>query len=354
MKILTINPGSTSTKLALFSGTDCLWKAHLAHDKNEISRLTSFASEKEFRKKIILNELAKRGVDLKEINAISARGGLLAPVEGGTYTVNQSMLNDLTSCKHGKHASNFGAVIASELADVAGIPAFIVDPPVVDELEPVAVISGLPEISRRSLFHALNQKAVARVCAQEIGISYEKGSFIVAHMGGGISVGAHRHGRVIDVNNALEGEGPMSPERSGGLPAGALLKLATGGKADPEELMEKITRKGGIHAYLGTNSFTEVLKRAANGDEKAKLIVDAMAYQVAKEIASLSPVLKGKIDAIVLTGGLSESGIFVNLIRERVDFLAKVVTVPQMEEAALAAGALRILGGEEKARAYRG
>jgi butyrate kinase len=263
------------------------------------------------------------------------------------------MIEDLRSGENGVHASNLGAIIANEIATQLGIPSFIVDPVVVDELQPVAIISGIPEIKRKSIFHALNQKAVARRIAQKIGTSYERANFVVAHMGGGITVGAHYHGRVIDVNNGLDGEGPFSPERAGTIPAGDLVSLCFSGKYFASEIMRMIVGRGGLMGYLGTSDAREVEKRIENGDEKAKLIYEAMAYQVAKEIGSYATVLNGQVDGIILTGGLAYGENFVNLIKERIEWIAPVYVVPgENELQALVEGALRVIRGEEEEKTY--
>lgn len=353
MNILVLNPGSTSTRLALYKDELCKWETTLSHLSDNFKSFTSLAGEKKIRKEKIMEELHVRKVDIGNLDAIAARGGLLAPLESGVYTINAAMLKDLEANTYGEHASNLGALLADEIAGLAGIPAFIVDPPVVDEMDEIARVSGLPEIKRKSIFHTLNHKAVARTAAVKLGIQYRDAHFIVAHMGGGISVGAHKNGRVIDVNNALEGEGPMSPGRTGSLPAGDVIRLLLTKKYTCEELMKYITRCGGMYAYLGTADFYEVIKRKEKGDREAELIIRTMAYQVAREIGAMATVLKGRIHAIILTGGLSQSKLFTDLIKERVSFLGKVIVMKSIGEmTALACGALRVLKGEEKALEY--
>jgi len=352
-KILAVNPGSTSTKIAIFEDDKEIFKKKLFHPREELSKFDRIVDQYEFRKEVILQALKEAGFKLEELSAVVGRGGLLRPIPGGTYRVNEAMLHDLRIGLQGEHASNLGGILAYEIAKPYGIPAFIVDPVVVDEMEPIAKISGLPEIERRSIFHALNHKAVARLAAKDLGKKYEEVNLIVVHLGGGISVGVHRKGRVIDVNNALNGDGPFAPERAGGLPVWDAMKLALSGKYTEHELKKKLAGQGGIVAYLGTNDMREVEDRVKSGDEKARLIFEAMAYQVAKEIGADATVLKGDVDAIVLTGGLAYSDMFVGWIKERVSFIAPVLVYPGEDEMrALACGALRVLRGEEQPLEY--
>ena len=352
-KILVINPGSTSTKVALFSDEELVFEEKIGHSNEELAVFSKIIDQYGFRKDIILNFLKEKGIDLSTLAAVVGRGGLLRPLPSGTYRVNEKMLEDLRKGKYGEHASNLGGIIAYGIAEEVSIPAYIVDPVVVDEMEPLARISGMPEIPRISIFHALNQKAIARQAALALGKKYEEANFIVAHLGGGISVGVHCQGKVIDVNNALNGEGPFSPERSGGVPVGALVDLCFSGKFTQEEIRKKITGQGGLVAYLNTNEVREVLKRREQGDEKAKLILEAMAYQVAKEIGAGTTVLKGQVDAIILTGGIAYSPELVNMVKERISFLALILVYPGGEEMlALAKGVLRVLRGEEEEKIY--
>jgi len=353
-KLLIINPGSTSTKIGVFEGEKPLLVETLRHTSEEIGRYPSIYSQFEFRKNVILNVLKNKKFDINELSAVVGRGGLLKSIEGGTYEVNDAMLEDLKVGIQGQHASNLGGIIANEIAKSLNIPAFIVDPVVVDEMEDVARLSGMPEIERKSIFHALNQKAVAKRYAKENGKKYEEVNVIVAHMGGGVSVGAHKQGKVVDVNNALDGEGPFSPERSGGLPIGALIKMCFSGKYTIEEIKKKINGKGGFVAYLNTNDAREIENRASEGDREAKLVFEAMGYQTAKEIGKCAAVLSGKVDAIILTGGIAYSKTMVSYIEERVSFIAPVVVYPGEDELlALAMGALRVLKGEEEAKIYK-
>jgi butyrate kinase len=352
-RILVINPGSTSTKIAVFEGATLRCDKTLRHDESEIGRFASIPDQKDFRMQAIMEFLSGAGIPLSSLSAIVGRGGLLHPIEGGTYAVNEAMLRDLKTGLMGQHASNLGGLLAHELSAQCGAPAFIVDPVVVDELEPVARFSGLPELPRVSIFHALNHKAVARAAAKDLGGTYADFNFIVAHMGGGISVAAHCRGRVIDVNNALNGEGPFSPERSGTLPVGALVKLCFSGTISQKDLEKRIVGKGGVMAYLGTNDMRKVSERIACGDAEAKAVYEAMAYQVAKEIGAMDVVLEGKVDAILLTGGLAYDQNFVGWIERRVRHLAPVRVYPGEEEmTALVGGGLRVLRGEEQPRIY--
>lgn len=355
VKILAINPGSTSTKVALFEDDRELWSDTQRYDVDVIRTFHGVMDQEDFRLGEIRKVLAGHNVKLSDLDAVVGRGGILKPIPGGTYYVNQDMLDDLASCKYGAHASNLGAGLALHLAEEGGHNrAFIVDPVVVDELVPEARISGMPEIKRITIWHALNQKAVARRAAKEMNGKYEDFNMIVAHMGGGISVGAHEKGRVIDVNNALDGEGPFSPERAGSLPVGSLVKLAYSGKYDLHELLGKIVGGGGLVAHLGTSDLREVQKMIDSGNKKAQMVFEALALQISKEIGARSTVLKGKVDTVILTGGLAYSNRLVDLIKQRVSYIAEVRVYPGEDEMkALAEGALRVLTGEEKVCTYK-
>ena len=353
-KLLMINPGSTSTKIGVYEDEKEILVETLRHSSEEIGKFEGIYEQFNFRKDVILNVLKEKNFDINTLDAIVGRGGLLKSIEGGTYAVNEAMLKDLKIGVQGQHASNLGGIIANEIGKTLDIPAFIVDPVVVDEMIDVARISGIPEIERKSIFHALNQKAVAKRYAKEIGKKYEEINLIVAHMGGGISVGAHEAGKVIDVNNALDGDGPFSPERSGGLPVGDLAKMCFSGKYTIDDIKKKINGKGGFVAYLNTNDAKEVIDKAEAGDEKYKLIFEAMGYQVAKEIGKCAAVLSGKVDAIILTGGIAYGKAMVNYIKERVEFICPVVVYPGEDELlALAEGGLRVLNGQEMAKEYK-
>ena len=353
-KILVVNPGSTSTKITVFNGKEVLFEETLNHTTEDLKNYKKIVDQYNFRKEAILNLLRLNNYDLVELDAVAGRGGLLKPIPGGTYKVNRDMLSDLKSAKYGEHASNLGAIISYEIANSAGIDAYIVDPVVVDELDDLARISGFPEITRKSIFHALNQKAIARRVAIDTGKEYEQSNLIIAHLGGGISVAAHRNGKVVDVNNALDGDGPFSPERSGGVPFGDLMKICFSGKYEYPQLKKQFVGQGGLVAYLGTNDARVVLGKISKGDKKAKLVYKAMAYQIAKEIAAQSAVLNGKVDCIALTGGLTKDKLIISWIKERVSFLAPVKVYPgEDESSALYDGVVRVLDGVEKGNVYR-
>lgn len=353
-RILTINPGSTSTKIAIYDNEKPVFEEVIRHSTEEISKFEKLFDEYEFRKSVILETLSEKGINLTKLAAVVGRGGLLKPISGGTYSVNEAMIDDLKVGVLGEHASNLGGVLAYEIASQLNIPSFIVDPVVVDEMDEVARISGMPEIERISIFHALNQKAVARRAARDMKKKYDELNLIVVHLGGGISVGAHKAGKVIDVNNALDGEGPFSPERAGGLPSGDLAKLCFSGKYTHAEIKKKIKGSGGFVAYLGTNDAREVVKMMDLGDTKAGLIFRAMAYQVSKEIGACAAVLKGDIDAIILTGGIAYNELFTGWVKDSVSFISDVIIYPGEDEMiALAEGGLRVLRGEEEPKIYK-
>ncbi|MBM4762228.1 butyrate kinase [Bacillus sp. B15-48] len=354
-RILTINPGSTSTKIGVFINELPIFEHSIRHDENMLHSFEKIMDQYVLRKKTILETLDVEGINLSKLHAVCGRGGLLRPIEGGTYIVNHEMLADLHSGFLGQHASNLGAILAYEIASGLNITAYIVDPVVVDELEPIARISGFPLIERRSIFHALNQKAVARRVAKDYGKKYEQMNLIVTHLGGGITVGVHKNGKVIDVNNGLHGDGPFSPERAGTVPTGDLISLCFSGNYYRDEIMKMIVGQGGLVGYLGTNDAIKVEEMIEKGDKEAGFIYKAMAYQVAKEIGAASAVLYGKVDAIVLTGGLAYGKEFVNEISERVNWIADVLVHPGENELhALAEGALRVLSGEEQSKIYPG
>lgn len=352
-KILVINPGSTSTKIGVYEDTRPVMVETLRHSAEEIGRYEHVTDQLEFRHGAIHKLLEDNGIALAELDAVVGRGGLCRPIPSGTYAVNDKMIHDIKHPVMGEHASNLGCLIAREIGDGLGIPSFIVDPVVVDELSDLARISGLPEISRVSIFHALNQKAVAKRYARETGQAYKELNLIVAHLGGGISVGAHEGGRVVDVNNALNGDGPYSPERTGGLPVADLVKLCYSGQYTEAEMLKKLTGKGGVVAYLGTNDMMEVEKRIKAGDEKARFIFEGMAYQIAKEIGLAAAVLKGKVDQILVTGGIIYSRDMQAYLKKQVEFIAPITFYPGEDELlALAEGGLRVLNGEEEVSVY--
>lgn len=354
--ILAVNPGSTSTKFAIFKGEEMLFEMTLRHQSDEIACFEKMTDQLSFRKNMIVNALNEKGIDMKSVAAIVGRGGLVNPIESGIYEVNDLMIKHLTEAINGEHASNLGALIADDIArEFPGTKAYIVDPVVVDELASVARLSGHPLFIRKSIFHALNQKAVARIYASSVGKKYEEMNLVIAHMGGGISVGAHYRGRVIDVNNALNGDGPYSPERSGGLPTAQLAELCFSGKYSLKEIKTMIAGKGGMVAYLGTNNFQEICAKADAGDSKASMIREGASYQIAKEIGAMVAVLKGKVDAIILTGGMAYQKTNTDKIEEMVSSFAPVIVYPGEDELkALAFNGLLAITGQIDVKKYVG
>ncbi|MBC1862399.1 butyrate kinase [Listeria welshimeri] len=351
--VLTINPGSTSTKLAVYQGDKVLFEETVRHTMQEFADFNNVQEQFDFRWQVLRRVIDAFGYDVNNLDAVVGRGGLLRPVAGGTYMVTEKMLADLKTNKYGEHASNLGAMLAKKLADTLDIPSFIVDPVVVDEMQPIARFSGNELIARKSIFHALNHKAAGRKIAKKLGSDYEKLNFVIAHLGGGISVAAHRQGKAVDVNNALDGDGPFSPERSGSLPMNDFLEACFSGKWNKRELHDLIIGRGGMISYLGTNSMLEVEAKVKAGDEKAIQAFDAMAYQVSKEIGACSTVLHGKIDAIILTGGLARSDLFTTKIIEQTNWIASVIIEPGEDELeALNSGVQRVLAGLEKEKLY--
>ena len=352
-RLLIINPGSTSTKIGVYEDEKQIFEKTLRHSAEEIGQFETIYSQKDFRKEVILNVLRENNFNINTLDAVVGRGGLLKPIPSGTYEVNKALLEDLKIGVQGPHASNLGGILAQEIAEQADVRAFIVDPVVVDELSDVARLSGVPELRRISIFHALNQKAIGRRAAQDMNKKYEDCNFLIVHMGGGVTVGAHRKGKVIDNTNGLDGEGPFSPERSGGLPVGGLMRLCYGDELSKSELGKRIKGNGGVVAYLGTNDIRDVEDMISKGDEKANLIYEAMVYQICKEIGAYATVLKGDVDAIILTGGIAYSKKIREEIESRVKFIAPVISYPGEDEMiALAQGGLRVLNGEEKALDY--
>ena len=358
-RILTINPGSTSTKIALFEDETPVFVETIHHSSQEIAAFEHIADQYEMRHETIAALLQEKGVDLKALDAVVGRGGVLRPIPSGTFAVNEKMLGELRAPKEREHASNLGAILAYEIASAAGTSAFIVDPVCVDEFDPIARVSGLPDIERRSLSHALNLKAAARRAAKEMGKEYSEVNLVVAHLGGGISVAAHRQGRQVDVNQALDGTGPFAPERSGGLPVGDVVRMCysmppfEGVHLTYEEMFKKLAGEGGLVAHVGTNDALEVERRITAGDGHARLIYEAMAYQIAKEIGLMATVLKGDIDAIVITGGLARSDMLLSWIQERVAWIAPIMVYPGEDEMlSMAQGVLRVLRDEEEPQTY--
>lgn len=354
-KILAINPGSTSTKVAVYRNAKSVFLKTIRHNSEELMRYPRITDQFEFRKEIILKELQEAEIDINKISAVVGRGGLIKPIESGVYFVNDRMKQDLRDCIRGEHASNLGALIADDIArSLPNAKAYIADPVVVDELQDVARISGHPKFERVSIFHALNQKAIARQYAKSLDRKYEELNLIVAHLGGGISVGAHLKGRVVDVNNALDGEGPFSPERAGTVPAGQLAKLCFSGEVTYDEVKKILTGQGGLVAHLGTNDAYEIEMKAKAGDKKAILIQDAMSYNIAKQIGQMAAVLKGEVDGIILTGGIAHNPYLVEYVKDMVGFIGQVVVYPGEDEMqALAMNALMALRGDVLPRDYK-
>jgi len=348
-KILSVNPGSTSTKFAVYEDETLLCLHTIRHAPDDLKPFKSLFDQYEFRKNLMLDKLKSDGIDLSDLSAVVGRGGLVRPLESGVYSVNDKLIADLKVSLNGEHASNLGGVIAREIADgIPGCQAFIVDPIVVDEMQDVARISGLPEIPRRSTFHALNHKAIARKYAAANGTIYEKLKLVIAHLGGGISIAAHLYGKVIDTNQGLDGYGAFSPERSGTLDAGRLVNLCFSRKYTQAEILKLLAGNGGLMAHLGTNEVLVAEKRAANGDQYAKLVIEAMAYSIGKEIGAMLAVLHGEADAVILTGGIAHSQFIVEYIKKMISPMAQVAVYPgENEMEALALGGLRVLRGEK-------
>ena len=354
MKILVINPGSTSTKMAVYEDEEPILLRNITHSAEELAGFNDVTEQRELRRQLVIDELKAADIPL-EFDAVIGRGGLVKPISGGVYEINQRMLDDTRyGCVMHNHACNLGCLIAHEIAiQIPGCRSFIADPGVVDELSPLARISGSPLMPRICIWHALNQRAIARRYARGIGKKYEDLNLIICHLGGGISVAAHEHGRAIDANNALDGEGPFSPERAGSLPAADLIRLCFSGKYNEKQLLKRIAGKAGLNAHLGTNDMREILERIKNGDEHAKLIVDAMIYHIAKNIAAEAAVLCGDINAILITGGMAHSDYIISRLRQRIGFLAPIYTFPGEDEMkALALNALSVLQGKCEAKIY--
>ena len=354
MRILVINPGSTSTKMAVYEDETPILQRSITHSADELSQFGDVTEQQEFRRELVLNELEQNGIPLR-FDAVIGRGGLVKPLSGGVYEINQRMIDDTRyGCVMHNHACNLGCLIAHEIAaSIPGCRSFIADPGVVDELSPYARISGSPLMPRIAIWHALNQRAIARRYARDIGREYEDLNLIICHLGGGISVAAHEKGKAIDANNALDGEGPFSPERAGSLPAADLIRLCFSGKYNEKQLLKRIAGKAGLAAHLGTTDMREIVDRIRKGDEHAQLIVDAMLYHIAKNIAAESAVLCGEVDAILLTGGLAHSDYVVEELHRRISFLAPVYVFPgENEQEALALNALAVLSGKREAKVY--
>lgn len=352
-KLLIITHVQQSTKIGVFEDEKELFEETLRHTNEELKQYDTIFDQFQFRKDVILNVLKEKNFDIKTLSAVVGRGGMLKPIEGGTYAVNDAMLEDLKVGVQGPHASNLGGILAKSIADEVGVPSYIVDPVVTDELADVARMSGTPDIPRVSKFHALNQKAVAKRYGKESGKGYENLNLVVVHMGGGVSVGAHNHGKVVDVNNALDGDGPFSPERAGSVPAGDLIKLCFSGKYSEAEVYSKIVGKGGFVAYLNTNDVKGTIDKMEEGDKACTEVYNAFVYQIAKAVGEMSAALSGKVDQIILTGGVAYSPVLVPDLKSRIDWIAPVTVYPGEDELlALAQGAIRVLNGEEEAKVY--
>ncbi|WP_271399944.1 butyrate kinase [Salinicoccus roseus] len=349
--ILVVNLGGTSTKVAVYENDQSLISETMSHPTDEIIR--PLHDQIDFRLDAITGFLGRNDFDPESIDIISARGGLLKPIEGGTYDINDKMTDDLGSYRYGRHASNLSGIIAARFREKYGCRAVITDPVVVDELTDAVRLTGLSSIERKSVFHALNQKAVARKYAASIGKQYADVNVIVSHMGGGITVGAHEKGRVIDVNDGLSGEGPMSPTRTGSLPNGSLARYITENSLDYDSIYEILTKEGGFISLAGTQDALELEKRAVSGDAATEKIFRALAAQLAKEIGSRSAILKGQVDQIIFTGGMAHSTYLIDLVRPYISFIAPVSVYPGEEEMqALAEGAYRVLTGREEMKTY--
>ncbi len=354
-RILSINPGSTSTKIGVFDNEECVFKVNILHSNTELSQFSDISSQREFRLNTVLKSLEENNIDITSIDAFSGRGGSLECLKGGTYLINGLMYTDAKEMKIVKHPSALGIVIAYELGKKYGKPSFCVNPPDVDEFILEARITGIPNIYRESRIHALNQKEIAIRYAKKIKKKYEDLNLIICHAGGGISVAAHNHGKMIDCNDIINGDGPMAPNRSGALPAKALINLCFSKKYSEEEIKALVSKNGGLLAHLGTDDIKEIDRRIENNDKKAKIIYDSMIYQIAKQIGAMYASLKGNCTAIILTGGISNDEYFVKKLSKYVKKIAKVVVMPgEFELEALSSGALRVLTNEEKALSYTG
>ena len=352
--IIAINPGSTSTKIAVYEDANPILEENIKHSTEDLAPFEKITDQFSFRKKAILEILKKVDFKPEDVKIVMGRGGLVKPIESGVYRVNDAIKRDLVNSPIGEHASNLGGLIADDLArEFPHAEAYITDPVVVDEMDDIARVAGHPLFQRRSVFHALNQKATSRRHAQKIGKKYQELNLIVAHLGGGISIGCHRQGRVVDVNHAIGGEGPFSPERAGTVPAIDAIRLAYSGKYTEKEFSKMLIGKGGLAAYLGTNNAYEVEQRVKNGDEEATYIYEAMAYQVSKTIGEMATVLKGEVHGILVTGGVAYDKWFVEKVRERVEWIAPVFVYPgENEMESLAANALRVIDGEVEVKDY--
>ena len=353
MRILVINPGGTSTKISVFEGKKQVFKKNISHTQADLNDFKTVFDQYQYRKDLILSILEKNKYPIETFNCVVGRGGLMKPIPGGTYSVNDRMIEDLKNAINGEHASNLGAVLAKNIGDEIDVPSFVVDPVSVDEFLDVSRITGISDIEKASWLHSLNHKAVCRKVAEDLGGEYKDYNFIVAHLGSGISIVAHNKGQMIDGSGGRS-DGPFSPERSGGLLAYPLIKLCYSGKYTEGEMVNKVSNIGGMYDYLGTKDMIEIEERIEKGDEKAKLIMDAFIYQVSKEVAMYGASLSGKVDRVILTGGIAHSDLVTKEVTKRVSYLAPVeIIAGEMEMEALALGALRVLDGGEESKEYK-
>ena len=353
-KLLIINPGSTSTKIAVFHEKECVFKTNIKHSAEEIAPFEHIADQYHFRKEVILNTLKDAGIELNDLSMVVGRGGLLKPLTSGIYEVNEAMKRDLVNSPVGEHACNLGGLIADDIAKSVGVKAYIADPVIVDEMEDVARFSGHPAFPRMSVFHALNQKMIARQHATAVGKKYEDLNLIGIHLGGGISVAAHKKGRVVDVNNALNCDGPFTPERSGALPSGPLMNACFSGKYTKKEIDLMLKGQGGFVAYLGTNDAMEVENQVKAGNKEWELVYRAMAYQVAKEVGGLAAsAFCMDVDAIFVTGGMAYDKNFCKILEAHLGKIAPVCVYPGEDEMmALTLNGLMVLNNEIEAKIY--
>ena len=354
-RILSINPGSTSTKVGVFEDEKLIFSDTVRHTKEELDKFACITDQADMRLALITKMLSDNGIDINSMDAYVGRGGIIAPLESGVYSVNDKMVDDIYHTKASKHASCLGGLFARKLGDKNGKPSFVVDPVVVDERCKYARLSGIKGKERNCVFHALNQKAVARRYAKEQGKKYEDVRVVVSHMGGGITIGAHENGKIIDVNDGFNGEGPFTPERCGGMQVDTIINMCFSGEYKKEDMLAYVNKKGGVSDLLNTNDMREVEQRAADGDEEAKLVFETMAYNISKEIGAMAAALSYKVDSVILTGGLAYSKTFTKLISDRVSFIAPITVYPGEDELkALCDGALRVLRGEEDVKEYMG
>ena len=351
MKVLVINPGATSTKIAVFDEDKQVFKKGIDHSAQELDQFDRVIDQADYRQKAILDAVVESGYQLSDFDAVCGRGGLYRAIPSGTYAVSDAVMRDVEQAPYGEHPSNLGAYLAKKLGDMVGIPAFFVDPVCVDEMTEVAHISGFREFRRQSLFHALNQKATARKAAEQMGKRYEDVKLIVCHLGGGVSVAAHDHGRVVDVFNVKD-EGAMGLDRGGSLPVNALINYCYSGKSK-EEVKRIFGRQSGMFSYVGTTDFREICAKVVEGDPKFVQAYEALVYQLAKDIGAMAAVLHFDVDAIVYTAGMAYEEFFCNDISKYVAKLAPIIRLPGEEEMrSLAEGALRVLHGEQEAGVY--